>query len=54
MAQNIRDELQDMKVQLENYNEFRPELDKIEKFVVETLANLPDYIKPKDIRTFTT
>jgi len=52
MAQNIRDEIADMKVQLENYNEFKPELDKIETFVVETLSNLPDYIKPKDVRTF--
>ena len=52
MAQNIRDEIADMKVQLENYETFKPELDKIEKFVVETLSNLPDYIKPKDVRTF--
>jgi len=52
MAQNIRDEIADMKVRLNNYNEFKPELDKIEKFVIETLAELPDYIKPKDVRTF--
>jgi len=52
MAQSIRDEIADMKVQLENYETFKPELDKIEKFVVETLSNLPDYIKPKDVRTF--
>ena len=52
MAQNITDEIADMKVQLENYETFKPELDKIEKFVVETLSNLPDYIKPKDVRTF--
>jgi hypothetical protein len=52
MAQSIRDEIADMKVQLENYDTFKPELDKIERFVVETLSNLPDYIKPKDVRTF--
>lgn len=52
MAQSIRDELADMKVQLENYETFKPQLDEIEKFVVNTLSNLPDYIKPKDVRTF--
>jgi len=51
MAQMIRDDIADMKIKLQNYNEFKPELDRIEKFVTETLAELPDYVKPKDIRT---
>ena len=51
MAQMIRDDIADMKIKLQNYNEFKPELDRIERFVTETLAELPDYVKPKDIRT---
>ena len=50
IAQNIRDELQDAVIKLDNYSEFKPQLDQIEKFIIDTVANLPDYIKPKDIR----
>jgi len=50
IAQNIRDELQDSVIKLDNYNEFKPQFDQIENFIVDTVANLPAYIKPKDIR----
>ena len=50
IAQNIRDDLQDSVIKLNNYNEFKPQFDQIENFIVDTVANLPDYIKPKDIR----
>ena len=51
VAQNVRDELADATIRLENYSEFKPQLDAIENFVVESIANLPKYVKPKDIRT---
>ena len=50
IAQNIRDELQDSVIKLDNYEQFKPQLDEIEKFIIDTVANLPAYIKPKDIR----
>ena len=50
IAQNIRDELADSVIRLDNYAEFKPQLDQIENFIIDTVANLPDYIKPKDIR----
>ena len=50
IAQNIRDELQDSVIRLDNYAEFKPQFDQIENFIVDTVANLPAYIKPKDIR----
>ena len=50
IAQNIVDELSDSVIKLDNYSEFKPQLDQIEKFIIDTVSNLPDYIKPKDIR----
>ena len=51
IAQKAADELADATIQLKNYEQFKPELDKIDSFIVNTLANLPKYIKPKDVRT---
>jgi len=50
IAQNIVDELSDSVIKLNNYSEFKPQLDQIERFIIDTVSNLPDYIKPKDIR----
>ena len=51
IANQVRDQLADAKIKLTNYEEFRPQFDAIDDFVVNTLANLPKYIKPKDVRT---
>jgi len=51
IANQVRDELADATIKLTNYNEFKPQFDAIDNFIVENLANLPRYIKPKDVRT---
>ena len=51
IANNVRDQLADAKIKLTNYEEFKPQFDAIDDFIVNTLANLPKYIKPKDVRT---
>ena len=51
IAQKAADELADATIQLKNYETFKPELDKIDDFIINKLANLPKYIKPKDVRT---
>ena len=51
IANQVKDQLADAKIKLTNYEEFRPQFDAIDDFLVNTLANLPKYIKPKDVRT---
>ena len=45
IANNVRDQLADAKIRLSNYEEFKPQFDAIDDFIVNTLANLPKYIK---------
>ena len=51
IANQVKDQLADAKIKLKNYEEFSPQFDAIDDFIVNTLSNLPRYIKPKDVRT---
>jgi len=51
VAQMARDELEDAAIKLDNYETLKPSLDAIDVFITEKLANLPQYIRPRDIRT---
>ena len=43
-------ELDQYKIQLQNYDNYNPQMNEMEDFIVNTLGQLPDYLDPLQIR----
>jgi len=46
----LQDRIDQYKIQLNNYETYRPNLNEMEDFIVNKLANLPEYLDPLQIR----
>ena len=46
----LKERIDQYKIQLENYETYRPQLNEMENFIVNTLGNLPEYVNPLQMR----
>tara|TARA_R100001440_G_scaffold16496_1_gene28022 strand:- start:315 stop:3227 length:2913 start_codon:yes stop_codon:yes gene_type:complete len=50
VGQLLRDRMDQYKIQLQNYDNYQPQMNEMEDFIVNTLGQLPDYLDPLQIR----
>ena len=46
----LRERIDQYKITLNNYETYKPQLNEMENFIVNTLGNLPDYVNPLQLR----
>jgi hypothetical protein len=46
----LKERIDQYKIQLNNYETYNPQMNEMERFIVETLGNLPDYVNPLQMR----
>ena len=46
----LRERIDQYKIQLNNYETYKPKLNEMEDFIVNTLGNLPEYVNPLQLR----
>ena len=46
----LKERIDQYKIQLDDYSTYNPQMNEMERFIVETLGNLPEYVNPLQMR----